>query len=81
MYSTTYITQIRSIPAFREITDDDKYQGCNPFPGMHGTMKDYRRVFALSLVAVDVYSSYCMALSRLAKEKDFGVDLVPEMEI
>lgn len=48
---------------------------------MHGTMKDYRRVFALSLVAVDVYSSYSMALSRLAKENDFGVDLVPEMEI
>lgn len=49
------------MPAVRESTDD-KYQGGNPFSGMYGTMEDYRGVFSLSFLAVNVYSGYGLAL-------------------
>ena len=80
MYSTTCVTYIRSITAVREITDD-KYQGCNPFSGMHGTMEDYRGVFSFSIFAVNVYSSYFLALSWMACENYFWVGFIPELEI
>ena len=80
MYSTTWKKQIWSIPATRERTDD-KYQGGNPFSGMHGTMEDDRGILSFSFLAVNVYSGYCLTFGGVVCKKDFRVGLVLGLQI